>query len=100
MLRIGCEFELINDECPPGFGAPIKHIVELVRPERINRVRIVNPVPLAVPPISIENDADVARNWISLDLPDEPLFICSIERPKSPDRRSSPELIDSTEPGR
>ena len=34
-------------------GAPIKHVIELVRPERINRVRIVNPMPLAVSPISI-----------------------------------------------
>jgi hypothetical protein len=43
-----------------------------VRPERM---RIVNPMPRAVPPISIENDADVARNRVSLDLPDEPVFI-------------------------
>jgi hypothetical protein len=62
-------------------------------------MRIVNPMPRAVPPISIENDADVARNRVSLDLPDEPVFICSIERSKSPDRRSSPEPINSIRRG-
>ena len=55
--------------------APIEHIVELLRSQGINRVRVMHAVSLAVATVAIDDNADVARDRVASNLTDEPVLI-------------------------
>ena len=56
-------------------------------------------MPLAVPAISIEDDADVARYRFAIYLSREPALIEAIQRSERPGQRTRPEPVDGPKPG-
>src|SRR3954469_19290104 len=77
----------------PKIGAPVENVVELLRTDRVDRPRVSNPISFAVPPVPIEDDADMPGNGMLFYLPSEPLIVQAIERSKRPGQQTGPRTI-------
>jgi hypothetical protein len=61
-------------------GRWFEDLVELIRTEIVDFPRLGNAARAPVPPVAVENDADVARYRPAADLPDQPPAIKIIEK--------------------
>src|SRR5262249_14741438 len=78
-IQIGSRENPQRDRGDTEVRAPVEHFVEFARTHVVDLACIKKPPLSSVPTVPIEDDADVARDRVRLDLVQEPAFIEAIE---------------------